>query len=59
MKNKFKKLFNMNTDNTEKELQELNEESGETTWHVIAKNGDIKIIQKKYLMKNFQMITML
>ena len=32
----------------EKKLQELNEESGETTWHVIAKNGDIEIIQKKY-----------
>jgi ankyrin repeat protein len=32
----------------EKKIQELNEESGETTWHVIAKNGDIEIIQKKY-----------
>ena len=33
----------------EKKLQELNEESGETTWHVIAKNGDIEIIQKNIL----------
>jgi ankyrin repeat protein len=32
----------------EKKIQELNEESGETTWHIIAKNGDIEIIQKKY-----------
>ena len=26
MKNKFKKLFNMNPDNTEKEAKDLNEE---------------------------------
>ena len=35
----------------EKKLQELNEESGETTWHVIAKNGDIEIIQKNILIQ--------
>ncbi len=43
MKNKFKKLFNMNTDNTEKELQELNEE--ETTQSDLNENPTIDIEQ--------------
>lgn len=30
------------------QLQELYIESGETTWHAIAKNGDVEIIRKKY-----------
>lgn len=33
---------------SEKQLQELDEETGESTWHVIAKNGDVEIIRKKY-----------
>ena len=33
---------------SEKQLQELDEESGESTWHAIAKNGDVEIIRKKY-----------
>jgi ankyrin repeat protein len=40
--NKFMLSFN------ERNLQELNEESEETTWHVIARNGDVEIICKKY-----------
>lgn len=30
------------------ELQKLNKESEETTWHIIAENGDVEIIRKKY-----------
>ena len=33
---------------SEKKLQELNEESGENTWHAIAKSGNVEIIRKKY-----------
>ena len=33
---------------SEKQLQELNEESGENTWHAIAKSGNVEIIRKKY-----------
>ena len=32
----------------EKQFQEVDEESGESTWHIIAKNGDVEIIRKKY-----------
>ena len=32
----------------EKQFQEVDEESGESTWHAIAKNGDVEIIRKKY-----------
>lgn len=31
------------------QLQELYIESGETTWHAIAKNGDVEIIRKNIL----------
>jgi hypothetical protein len=30
------------------QLRELYNESGETTWHVIAKNDDVEIIRQKY-----------
>lgn len=30
------------------QLRELYNETGETTWHAIAKNGDVEIIRKKY-----------
>ena len=33
---------------SEKQLQKLDKESGENTWHVISKNGDVEIIRKKY-----------
>ena len=32
----------------EKQFQEVDEESGESTWHIIAKNGDVEIIRNKY-----------
>ena len=33
---------------SEKQFQEVDEESWESTWHIIAKNGDVEIIRNKY-----------